>query len=241
MAPEPSPALVDPLEWGVLVVFEGSMAEIDEVRKDVLLRLVWYGPKGAGRGRNIRELHDSFPAEQRSRLKAVDIRGDRTLSFELTLPVSDTWKLRLKLTALTGNVRSTDMKRKALTEADGVVFVARAARSRQLENRESFRELQSLIRDIHGEDATPPVGVIQFNHTDAPDAIDADHLASDWGRGGWPLFTAQAREGVGVRETLSSLVRLSWERLVAMHPRLEKEGLYLEPVTESLIAGMRGS
>lgn len=215
------------------------MPQIDETARRASFRFVWMGSRGAGRGTNIRQLHTAFPAEIRSRLKAVEIRGDRTLSLKLDLPVED-WVIELHLAALTGDIRSSETMKKGLENADAIIFVAHAGRSRTLTNKEAFRELMEYLRLREAAQGIPiPPGVIQVNHTDAEDALDTEELMREWEETGWPLFTSQAKMGDGVRETLSSVFQIAYQAACAENPVLEKAGLYLDAVAGALIAAMR--
>lgn len=214
------------------------MPHFDDSQREVSFRFAYFGPPRSGRGANVRRLHDAFPSTRRSRLKATEIRGDRSLSFELRIPLpekrGEAWTLRLFLVALTGEIRSSDTRRKAFAGADGVVFCAPALRAQQAQNREAFREGRHLLAQVN---ETPPSGVIQFSHMDAEGALTYEEIEGEWIGTGWPLYTAQPKTGDGVRETLGAVFALAYENA---KEDMEAHGLSVEDISSSLVAAMRG-
>lgn len=215
------------------------MPQISDAQHELVFRFAYFGPPGSGRGANLRRLHSSFPEDVRSRLKAIEIRGDRSLSFRLSLPLhagsGEDWTLTLALVALTGQIRASATRRKAFSGIDGVVFCAPALPNMQAQNRESFREGRSILQALY--DAPPP-GVVQFSHLDASGALAHEEIENDWKDVAWPLFTAQPKTGEGVRETLGAILRLAADR---SRQQLEQRNISLDDVTGALVTAMRSS
>ena len=182
-----------------------------------------------------------FASEHKGRLKAVEIRGDRSLSFTLSLPMigkdETSWKLLIQLIAVTGVIRNSATREKAFADADGVVFCAPAIQGRQVENREALREGRQQLEDLFG--ANVPPMVVQFSRFDDPDAMSIQEIEESWNDINLPVFTAIPKTGQGVRETLGALLRSAYEAAVRNHPSMERNGLYLDGAIQSLVAAMR--
>ena len=57
--------------------------EIDEERRELSIKLVYYGPALSGKTTNLQKLHARAAAQSRGRLMSLDTQQDRTLFFDL--------------------------------------------------------------------------------------------------------------------------------------------------------------
>src|SRR5436305_78822 len=64
------------------------MVQIDFQRREVAIKLVYYGPALSGKTTNLQVLHERVDPNARGRLLTLDTKDDRTLFFDL-LPI--TW------------------------------------------------------------------------------------------------------------------------------------------------------
>lgn len=234
------------------------MAEVHERARQIQLRLVYFGPPRSGKAANLQRIHELLHPETRSRMKAFDVGADRTISFEMTLPVAsagaaapgeDAWKVSVHVSACSSPLLKPT-KVALLEAADAVAFVADGSRARHDENREALREVEDLLRGRAR--AVPPL-VLQMNKRDLGDALSEEEIEQAWGReagaehgdgadeprSARPIFTAAAKQGHGVRETFSCLLRLAFveaDRLLQLGTRT---GLSLTAVTDSALLAMR--
>ncbi|HVO29935.1 MAG TPA: ADP-ribosylation factor-like protein [bacterium] len=209
------------------------MPEILDRTRQLKLRLVYYGPPRSGKAVNLQRIFELSRPEARSRMVAFDAGGnvtrpgaDRRVSFEMTLPpeTPEGWTVVVEISALSSPLLMRPTKIATLERADAVAFVADATRERREENHEAFREAEELLRA-----RTPPI-VLQVNKRDRADALSEDEIEREWGARSWPIFTAAAKQGDGVRETFTCLLRLAFEGT--------DKGAGLEAMTSLTLSGV---
>lgn len=188
-------------------------------QKELLLKIVYYGPALSGKTTNLQSLFQLLDPATRGRLATLDTKGDRTLFFDL-LPVHFVTragiKVNIKLFTVPGQVVHEQTRRLVLKGTDAVVFVADSQVSATRENNESFKNMQANLR-VNGLDPDRIPAVIQFNKRDLPN-VRSDQELEDFAKGGRePVFKAIAIRGVGVAETLEGILKALWRSLEAEH------------------------
>lgn len=201
--------------------------QVDIARREIGLKIVYYGPALSGKTTNLQSLHRVLPEESTGRLMSLETRDDRTLFFDL-LPLrveaSSGLKIKLKLYTVPGQVIHDATRRLVLQSADGVAFVADSRISEIESNGAAFQNLSDNLRSNGLDLRTMPL-VIQFNKRDLPDVrpdAELDELAK---RGREPVFKAVATEGKGVIETFLGLLQLTWSHLQAQHQFEQRFGV----------------
>ena len=191
------------------------MVQIDFQRREVAIKLVYYGPALSGKTTNLQVLHERIVPAQRGRLITLDTKDDRTLFFDL-LPIhfrsASGLTIKVKLFTVPGQVIHNSTRRIVLQGADGVAFIADSRIAETRHNNESFANLKANLRDNGFNPAEVPI-VIQFNKRDLPGTRGDSDLAKIAQRGCEPIFRASAINGGGVVETFFGLVRIAWDRL----------------------------
>lgn len=215
------------------------MPDLNERARTLTLRLVFFGPPGSGKAANLQRIHELLPPEVRSRIRAFAMGpSDRTVSFDMTLP-GTAWTTVITLSACSSPLLNPT-KAALVANADAIAFVADASRARRDENHEAFRECEELLREtlrpLHRE--LPPI-VLQVNKRDRPDALSEDDIEREWGARPWPIFTASASRGEGVRETFTCLLRVAFESADRGWKVGSRTGLTLGGVTESALRALR--
>ena len=215
------------------------MAELHERTRQLSLRLVYFGPPGSGKAANLQRIHELVPPDRRSRIRAFSAGAERTVSFDMTLPGEneDAWSIQLTVSACSSPLLQPT-KVAAVSEADAVGFVADASRQRRDENHEALRECEEVLRSSRR--VTPPL-VLQVNKLDLGDAVAEDEIEREWGARSWPIFTATAERGEGVRETFTCLLRLGFEAADREHEVEKRTGLSLAGVTQAALKTFRGT
>lgn len=227
------------------------MAQVDFSRREITIKLVYYGPALSGKTTNLQQLHARLTDSHRSRLMTLETANDRTLFFDLlpiALPMGAGPKVVLKLMTVPGQVMHNNTRRLVLRGADGVAFVADSRISETRANNEAYAHLRANLRDNGLDPDTLPI-VIQFNKRDLPTAeIRSDEEIQNIARRGREcIVTASAIAGVGVLETFFSLAALVWdslERQLGLGSRhgiqkaqlLEELGRRLQALTEARAA-----
>lgn len=182
--------------------------------REIVLKLVYYGPGLSGKTTNLQALHALAPSARTGRLMTLETHDDRTLFFDL-LPMmvrlDSGLRVRLKLYTVPGQVIHDATRRLVLQDADGIIFVADSQYSETESNRVAFRDLRRHLHD----NALPPdlPLVIQFNKRDLPDARSEQELARFAARHAAPVHLAVAVRGEGVVESLATLLERVWAHL----------------------------
>ncbi|MBI4705316.1 MAG: GTPase domain-containing protein [Deltaproteobacteria bacterium] len=198
---------------------------LDLKRRELSLKLVYYGAGLGGKTTNLVALHERLrPAAgdeaRKPPLTMLKTADDRTLFFDLLPlrlrgPGSDA-AVRLKLYTVPGQPIHAITRRLVLRGADGVAFVADSQISRTRANADSFVELRENLKS-NGLDLGRLPLVIQFNKRDLPEVRSDDEIAALAARGREPLYMAVATEGRGVIETFVALLKLTWLTLDREH------------------------
>lgn len=191
------------------------MAELDDRRNRLTVKLVYYGPALSGKTTNLIRLHDLLAPELLGDMMTLETEGDRTLFFDL-LPVGFTAPsgllVKFKVFTVPGQVAHDGTRKAVLSRADGVVFVADSQRNQAVNNGVSFENLIANMATLGIDPARLPLAV-QFNKRDLADILSEEEIKSRWASAPWPLFLASALEGSGVLETFSALLNGVYDSL----------------------------
>jgi signal recognition particle receptor subunit beta len=210
--------------------------QIDFERKDIQLKIVYYGPGLSGKTTNLIHIHRVCAPSTRGRLMTLETKDDRTLFFDL-LPMhfesESGVSITIKLFTVPGQVIHNATRRIVLQGADAVAFIADSQTSQIEENQESFRNLKENLKENGLNLKTMPLA-IQFNKRDLPGIRPDAEIDTMAARGREPVFKAIATQGDGVLETLFGLIEITWERLNTWHDLTGKFGLKGEEMLESL-------
>ncbi len=191
------------------------MAQVDFQHREIIVKLVYYGPALSGKTTNLQQVHARLDPRRRGKLVTLDTKDDRTLYFDL-LPLAVRSKsgstVKLKLFTVPGQVIHNTTRKVVLQGVDGVVFVADSQLRETKNNNESFVNLQQNLRDNGLAEEEIPI-VIQFNKRDLPEVRTDEEIQRLASRGKEPIFPAVAFRGEGVAETLLGLVAAVYDSL----------------------------
>ena len=188
------------------------MATVQHARRELYLKLVYYGTGLSGKTTNVKHLYKAARPEHRGQLLSLESSSERTLFFDL-LPVDlgsfRGYHVRLHLCTVPGQVAFDRTRRMVLRGADGIVFVA-DSQPNQLENNiNSARNLEVNLRSQGIDPRRVPIAV-QYNKRDLPNALPVSMLRHYLGVPSWtPQVAAAAAIGQGVSATLKELVKLT--------------------------------
>lgn len=198
------------------------MVQINMAGREIVLKLVYYGPALSGKTTNLQKLHELLDPGTRGKMVTLDTADDRTLYFDF-LPVSFGTKagftMKLKLFTVPGQVMHKSTRKVVLAGADGVVFVAESQRSSASANAYSWRDMEANLKS-NGIDFDAIPKVVQFNKRDLPDVKPLEEVRAAWGD--IPTFPAVAVRGEGVIETFRELLRRVYRHLDSRHNFEEK-------------------
>ncbi|MEO1172287.1 MAG: GTPase domain-containing protein [Myxococcota bacterium] len=189
--------------------------QFNSAQRELVLKIVYYGPPLSGKTTNLQALHRLLHPELCGRLTTLDTANDRTLFFDL-LPLSmktpTGYRIKLKLFTVPGQVIHAATRRLVLAGADGVVFVADSQLAEARNNNEFWRGMNRYMKENGIEPAKMPT-VIQFNKRDLPSIRSEPELEHMRKKGPEPIVKAVAVRGDGVRETLFVLLKLLFKEL----------------------------
>lgn len=185
------------------------MPTVSHSKKEVLLKLVYYGPGLGGKTTNLDYIHSHSRPEHRGKLISLASEAERTLFFDL-LPVDlgkfKGYSIRLHLCTVPGQVAYDRTRKLILRNVDGVVFVVDSQPAQLDANAESLANLAMNLR-AQGTDPDRLPVIVQYNKRDLPGVLSTMELARVLGV---PTqvrqVEASAKFGQGVFETLKLIV-----------------------------------
>ena len=178
--------------------------------REIIVKVVYYGPPLGGKTTNLRTLYQGYPASTRGELVVVPAGGDRTIFFDF-LPMDAGqlrgMRLRVQLYTVPGQVHYNATRQVVLRGVDGVVFVADSQREMMRSNREAWENLKENLL-LQGLTLADMPHVLQYNKRDIAGIAEIDEMDQLLNEYSSPFFEAVASQGIGVEETLQGVVKL---------------------------------
>ncbi len=186
------------------------MPTVNHHRKELLLKLVYYGPGLGGKTTNLELIHARSRPEYRGKLLSLNSEAERTLFFDL-LPMElgsfRGYTIRLHLCTVPGQAHYDHTRKLILRNVDGVVFVVDSQAGTLDANANSLLNLRANLR-LQGTDPDRVPVVVQYNKRDLPTALEVEELRQALGvPEGVQEVLAVATKGEGVFETLKLIVK----------------------------------
>ncbi|MCZ6760537.1 MAG: GTPase domain-containing protein [Gemmatimonadetes bacterium] len=198
------------------------MSLVNFTSREITCKIVYYGPGRSGKTTNLQYIYGSVPEERRGKMVSLATTTERTLFFDflpLDLGSISGFTTRFQLYTVPGQIYYAATRKLVLQGADGVVFVV-DSQARQLdENINSLRDLQENLIGEGVDIRTLPI-VLQYNKQDLPKdlILTQEELDQVINFRGYPSFTADARGGKGVFETLKRVSEEVLRGLAAKGP-----------------------
>lgn len=188
------------------------MPYINHATREIILKIVYYGPGLCGKTTNIKFIHSATNPDARGKLISLETKAERTLFFDflpLSLPAIRGFQTRVHLYTVPGQLFYSASRKLIMKGADGVVFVADSQRARFEANIISMEDLKENL-ESYGYDIESIPFVIQYNKRDLDDIVPVNELRAELNPWGVPDFEAAAGgpDGEGVFDTLRAVVRL---------------------------------
>ncbi len=181
------------------------MVVFNPLKKEIDLKIVYYGPAACGKTTNLQSVHISLNPKQRGELVSLATKDDRTLFFDF-LPVElgsiKGFKTRFHIYTVPGQVFYTLTRRAVLTGVDGIIFVADSQDGKMEENLESMNDLKDNLKYYNKDLGSVPF-VMQYNKRDLENVLSLEEMGSQLNTLEVPSFVASAINGKGVMETLT--------------------------------------
>ena len=189
------------------------MTTINFGKREILCKIVYYGPGLCGKTTNLVVLHKSLDQEMKGELLTLATETERTIFFDmmpLELGEIEGFKVRFSLYTVPGQIQYVNSRKAILSGVDGIVFVADSSSERMAANFESLEDLRRNLAEYDLNLETFP-WVIQYNKRDLPDALPISTLDDELNKHKVPSFEATASAGLGVHETLQAVGQLVME------------------------------
>jgi len=192
------------------------VALINPKKKEVQVKIVYYGPGRGGKTSNLEFIYNKFQDRIQTKLTTVKTYGDRTLFFDfLPLDVGKIkgYTIKIQLYTVPGQVKYNATRRLVLRGVDGVVFVADSMVLRQKMNRVSLKNLQENLATFKKDIFKIPI-VLQYNKRDLTKEgiplLSIEDLENDLNRQlRAPTFRASAVTGYNVVDTMKKAISLT--------------------------------
>lgn len=185
------------------------MPLIHHARREVTLKVVYYGVGLGGKTTNLETIYERARPEHRGKLVSVYTDAERTLFLDL-LPIElgtfRGYTMRLHILSVPGQIAQDSTRQLVLRHVDGVVLVVDSQVAAIEGNNFSIRNLDFNLR-LHEIDPDRLPLVIQYNKRDLLGVMDLEELHETLGvPEDVSEIEASAREGWGVFETLKAVV-----------------------------------
>lgn len=185
------------------------MSFINYSSREINCKIVYYGPGLCGKTTNLQYIYAKTNPEAKGKMISLATETERTLFFDF-LPLSlgeiRGFKTRFHLYTVPGQVFYDASRKLILKGVDGVVFVADSQMERMDANLESLDNLTENLAE-QGYDLKELPFVVQYNKQDLPQVLPVEELRQALNPRGVPDFSASAKEGTGVFDTLKAIAK----------------------------------
>jgi signal recognition particle receptor subunit beta len=194
------------------------MALVNDAKKEIHAKIVYLGPKGAGKSTALRYIYSSLKPDCRSELKCMASGEHQMLFFDFSYPLprrSDGYTIRFHLYTLISGGESTPPWKMLLKGADGVILLADSSAGRMYGNLECCALLLDSLAH-HGLTLEDIILSLQCNKRDlenaAPLTVLKNELLPELGAEPLPVT---ALTGEGLLAGLNSTIRGVMQKLGA--------------------------
>jgi len=188
------------------------LAFINLEKKEVQVKIVYYGPGRGGKTTNLEYIHNNFKDLIKREMVAIKTHGDRTLFFDF-LPFDigriNGYDVQIQLYTVPGQIKYNATRKLVLRGVDGVVFVADSMVMRKEKNHFYLKNLQENLAS-HEMDILKIPLVLQYNKRDLENGnipiLSVAEMQKDLNSElHAPYFLASAINGINVFETLREI------------------------------------
>ena len=197
------------------------MAFINPRKKEVQVKIVYYGPGRGGKTTNLEYIYKKFNERIKTEMVTIKTHGDRTLFFDF-LPFDigkvNGYDVKIQLYTVPGQVKYNATRRLVLRGLDGVVFVADAMAVRREKNILSLQNLQENLANYKKSIFKVPI-VLQYNKMDLAEQgiplLPTKTLEKDLnGKLKTPSFEASAIKGTNVVATMKKIISMTMASII---------------------------
>ncbi len=196
------------------------MALFNYATKEIIIKLVYYGPGMSGKTTNLQYLHSVLNPKTRGKLLSLATEADRTLFFDF-LPVElgkiRDFSIRFQLYTVPGQVWYNATRKLVLRGADAIVFVADSQSEMMEQNIESLKNMhENLVACNINPNDTPLI--LQYNKRDLPNILSIDELNKNLNKNKkYEYIESVAVDGAGVEDTFQRISKLVLQGITKKH------------------------
>jgi hypothetical protein len=197
------------------------MAFVNPKKREVQVKIVYYGPGRGGKTTNLEYVYDKFNNRIKTEMVTIKTHGDRTLFFDF-LPFDigkvNGYDVRIQLYTVPGQVKYNATRRLVLRGVDGLVFVADAMTVRREKNIQALKNLQENLANYKKSIFKVPM-VFQYNKIDLAEQgipiLPRETLERDLNaKLKTASFPASALVGTNVVATLKKIISMTMVSIV---------------------------
>lgn len=184
--------------------------------KEINCKIVYFGPKGAGKSTNLRSIYSETSPEVKGGMFQLEPDGaDPVFEF---LPVSlgyvQDYHLKLHLYSFPSVNLYETLHSTLLKGLDGYVFVCDSQIESMGENIQSFLELKKILMEM-GYNIGEVPRVIQYNKRDLDNSIPLSILREEFNQSNLPDCQAVATRAEGTIDTLKLISKQVLQKLIS--------------------------
>ena len=196
------------------------MALINLKKKEIQVKIVYYGPGRSGKTTNLEYIYNKFNTRIKTEMVTIKTHGDRTLFFDF-LPFDigkiHNYDVRIQLYTVPGQVKYNATRKLVLRGVDGIVFVADSIAVRKDKNILSLKNLQENLSAYKQSIFQIPI-VFQYNKRDLEEqgipllpVKFLDRMLNSKLKA--PYFEASAITGMNVVKTMKKIILMTIQNL----------------------------
>ena len=198
------------------------MAFVNPKKKEVQVKIVYYGPGRGGKTTNLEYIYQKFSNRIKTEMVTIKTHGDRTLFFDF-LPFDigkvNGYDVKIQLYTVPGQVKYNATRRLVLRGVDGIVFVADALAVRREKNILSLKNLQENLANYKKSVFKVPI-VLQYNKVDLSEQgiplLPIETLNKDLNsKLKTASFPASALTGTNVVATMKKIIAMTMAAIVS--------------------------